>query len=113
MSFVNRLSAVTVVNSIRNYSKELGQLVNSTVNYYLELEGISLYTLAVDVGGTKIAAGVMNRKYEWLSNIKQESQAASASSMYDSLLDSMQLALSQANLNKNQIKKLALRFQEK
>lgn len=67
-----------------------------------------MYTLAVDVGGTKIAAGVIDSKSEWLSKTTHESQVASASTMYNSLLDSMHAAITEAGLSKEQINKIGI-----
>lgn len=66
------------------------------------------YTLAVDIGGTKIAAGVMDKENVWLSEIKKKSDTSSATNMYNSLLDSIYEAIEQANLTKEQISHLGI-----
>ena len=62
-----------------------------------------VYTLAVDIGGTKIAAGVMNEEGVWISEVKNSSNITNANSMYDSVLASMYKAIKKANLLKEQI----------
>jgi glucokinase len=62
-----------------------------------------MYTLAVDIGGTKIASGIMNENQEWASNHIQESNAATAESMYDSLVFCMNEVLKKAGLKKGDI----------
>lgn len=62
-----------------------------------------VYTLAVDIGGTKIAAGVMNEEGVWISEVKNSSNIANANSMYDSVLVSMYEAIKKADLLKEQI----------
>lgn len=66
------------------------------------------YTLAVDIGGTKIAAGVMNKEEVWLSKVKNQSDISDAMSMYNSVLDSLYEAIDQANLTKEQISHLGI-----
>lgn len=66
------------------------------------------YTLAVDIGGTKIAAGVMNEERVWLSKVKNQSDISDAMSMYNSLLTSIYEAIEQANLTKEQISHLGI-----
>lgn len=74
----------------------------------MSLGGINLYTLAVDVGGTKIATGVIDKHFKWLSKVEHKSQSKSAFSMYDSLLECMCVAIEEAELNKNKIKKIGI-----
>jgi glucokinase len=62
-----------------------------------------VYTLAADIGGTKIAAGVMNEKNDWISEVKQESDGSTPERMYDSLLSSIYQAIKRANLTIEQI----------
>ncbi|MFE7064341.1 ROK family protein [Sutcliffiella sp. NPDC057660] len=61
------------------------------------------YTLAVDIGGTKIAAGIMDDKKEWVSDFTQKSDVATREAMYDCLLSTMYQAIGKAGLKKEQI----------
>nr|WP_275576963.1 ROK family protein [Thalassobacillus pellis] len=64
--------------------------------------------MAVDIGGTKIAAGVMNENQEWLSQITKKSDASSSENMYLSLLGSMQTAIQTAGLESGNISNLGV-----
>ncbi|MEK4485993.1 ROK family protein [Psychrobacillus sp. FSL H8-0484] len=66
------------------------------------------YIVAVDIGGTKIAAGVLNKENVWMSEVKIKSDTSSANNMYASLLESIQEAIDQANLSKEQITGIGL-----
>ncbi|PLS18744.1 hypothetical protein CVD28_06410 [Bacillus sp. M6-12] len=61
------------------------------------------YTLAVDIGGTKIAAGILNEQNVWVSDFTLESNVSTSDSMFDSVLASIYQAIEQANLSINQI----------
>lgn len=60
-------------------------------------------TLAVDVGGTKIAAGIMDDHNSWLSKIQRPSDPRTAETMYESLLNAIYLAINDAGIGKEQI----------
>lgn len=62
-----------------------------------------VYTLAADIGGTKITAGVMNEKNNWISEVKQESDGTTPERMSDSLLASIYKTIKGANLTIEQI----------
>lgn len=66
------------------------------------------YTLAVDIGGTKIASAILDENKLWVEEHVQMSDVSSPESMYKSMLASIYQVLKKAELNKYQIKKIGI-----
>ncbi|MEI3607247.1 ROK family protein [Pseudogracilibacillus sp. SE30717A] len=66
------------------------------------------YTLAVDIGGTKIAAGVMDQKKSWVTTLQLQSDKSSATSMYESVLQCMNDVINKAGIRKEQINHIGI-----
>lgn len=67
-----------------------------------------MYTLAVDIGGTKIATGIMNNDKEWITTDKHPSVTTSEAAMFDALVASINGIIEKANIDKKDIKAIGI-----
>lgn len=67
-----------------------------------------MYTLAVDIGGTKIATGLMNEAYEWIARDKQASDPSSEEAMFAALTNSMDTILEKANIDQKDVAQIGI-----
>lgn len=67
-----------------------------------------MYTLAVDIGGTKIATGLMNEAQNWIATDKQASDPSSEKAMFTALTNSMDAILEKANIEPNDVAQIGI-----
>lgn len=60
-------------------------------------------TLAVDIGGTKVAAGIIDKERNWTSSVTIQSDKTNANTMYASVLKSIDEAIKKAMLTRMDI----------
>ncbi|ALC91497.1 hypothetical protein AM500_18180 [Bacillus sp. FJAT-18017] len=66
------------------------------------------YTLSVDIGGTKIATGILNENRMWVAEHVEKSNCATEETMYSSLLAAIYQVLNKSGLMKNQVNNLGV-----
>src|SRR5690625_3862841 len=66
------------------------------------------YTLAVDIGGTKIAVGIMGGEDKWLVTIENKSVITDATAMYEAVIQTIYEAIEKVNVTKQQINQMGI-----
>ncbi|HLR64453.1 MAG TPA: ROK family protein [Pseudogracilibacillus sp.] len=65
-------------------------------------------TVAIDIGGTKIASGIINDENEWLVTDKHESDTESEEAMFQALLNSIHLIIDKAQVQRDDITEIGV-----
>jgi len=66
------------------------------------------YTLAIDIGGTKIAVGLMKKQTEWIATLQNKSNTTNENTMYNAVVQSIYEILEKTNIKKDQVKQMGI-----
>src|SRR5690625_722272 len=66
------------------------------------------YTLAIDIGGTKIAVVLMKKQTEWIATIQNKSNTTNENTMYNAVVQSIYEILEKTNIKKDQVKQMGI-----